>query len=94
MKRMYDLTVLVKSDFPADVPSKRELLVQSIIGSGAKVDEVTLLGKKPLAYPIKKQKDAIYLMAHLTGVVKVNEIETAVKLRTDVLRYMLIVKEE
>jgi ribosomal protein S6 len=94
MKRTYELTLIVKSDFPADVPSKRELLVESLLGGAAKVTEVTLVGKRQLAYPIEKQKEAIYLMAKLTGLVKVNEIENAMKLRTDVLRFLLIAKEE
>ena len=93
-KRTYELTILVKSDFPADVPSKRELLVESLVGAAAKVTEVTLVGKRQLAYPIKKQKEAIYLMANLTGHINVTDLENVMKLRTDILRYLLIATEE
>jgi small subunit ribosomal protein S6 len=94
MKRTYELMMIVRSDFPVDSEAKRTALVKSLVGD-AKVVDVALIGKKPLAYPIKKNTEGTYLLATLEAQsLTVTSIENAVKLGTDVLRYLLIVKGE
>ncbi len=69
-------------------------LVEKIVGGEAKVTNVSVLGKKWLAYPIKKQKEGIYVVAVLTGEhVHVSELEKKVQLGAEVLRYLLTVKK-
>jgi small subunit ribosomal protein S6 len=68
-------------------------LVEKIVGTEAKVTSVTVLGKKWLAYPIKKQKEGTYVVATLDGAhIHVNELEKKVQLGAEVLRYLLTVK--
>ena len=51
------------------------------------------MGKRPLAYIIKKQKEATYLVAELSGHIKVTDIDKRAKLQDVVLRFLLTVKE-
>jgi small subunit ribosomal protein S6 len=69
-------------------------LVEKIVGDEAKVTSVTLLGKKQLAYPIKKQTEGVYVLSALEGEhMHVNELEKKVQLGAEVLRYLLILKK-
>lgn len=86
--------LIVRNEFPVDDAAKRTALVQNLIGD-AKITDISVIGKKTLAYPIKKQKEGIYLMVTVESpALKVQTLENAMKLGTDVLRYMLIVKGE
>mgnify|MGYP001607265938 CR=1 FL=1 len=72
---------------------KREDLVKKLIGDSAALDTLTLLGKKLLAYPIKKQTEGVYLLATITGeAVKVGDIQKRSSQMAEVLRYLLIGK--
>ncbi len=93
MKRTYELMVIVKSDFPVEDTKKRDELLATLV-KGATFKEITLLGKKALAYPIKKQTEGIYIVATLEGSsIRTRDLETEVKLGTDIIRYQLIQKE-
>ena len=90
MKRQYELMVIVKSDFP-DNKDAYTTLVSKLV-AGAAVTELTVLGKKPLSYPINKKEEGMYILAMIEGKVDVSLIEREVSLGNDVLRYMLTVK--
>ena len=52
--------------------------------------QISLLGKKFFAYPLKKQTQGVYVLAKLKGThARVSEIEKKVQLGTDVLRFLL-----
>jgi small subunit ribosomal protein S6 len=69
-------------------------LVEKIVGTEAKVTSVTVLGKKQLAYQIKKQNEGIYVVALLSGEhVRVNELEKKIQLGAEVLRFLLTLKK-
>ncbi len=91
--RRYELMIV----FPASVEvtdKTATALVEKIVGTEAKVKSVSLLGKKVLAYPIKKQTEGIYVLATLEGShVHVNELEKKVQLGAEVLRYLLTLKK-
>jgi len=93
MKRTYELMVIVKSDFPVEDTKKRDELLAKLVKGGT-FKEITVLGKKALAYPIKKQNEGIYIVATLEGSsIKTGDLETESKLGTDIIRYQLIQKE-
>lgn len=68
-------------------------IITKLVGTDATVKDVTSLGKKQLAYVIKKQSEATYLVATLEGNVKTGDVEKRSKLMDEVLRFLLIVKE-
>lgn len=96
----YELMVVFRADFPVDDEKKiREFLTK--LTGGASIESVSVLGKKRLAYPIKKvgvagrQTEGVYVLAIVEGNdVRVAAIEKEVGLGTDVIRYLLTVKKE
>ena len=91
MTRQYELMVLLKPEFDAESIKKREEVVKKLLGDGVTLKEVTSLGKKQLTYPIKKQTDAVYLLAHIEAEkLSVGDIEKKSKLVEEVLRWLVV----
>lgn len=89
----YELVVLVAPSVDMTEAKTQKDLITKLVGERGVIKEVTSLGKKSLAYPIKKQSEATYLVAVIEGTVKSAELENKAKLMDEVLRQMLIVKE-
>jgi len=93
MMRTYELMVVAKPDFPVDDEARRKSLVQDLVGEGVSVDTISVVGKKRLAYEIKKQTEGVYLLATLTGQsIKNAEIQKRANVNASVLRFLLIIK--
>jgi small subunit ribosomal protein S6 len=91
MKRVYELMVVLRPDFGVDEKDVKAALMKLL--SGRELKELTVLGKKQLAYPIKKQSEGVYAVAVIEGApIKVGELEKQLKMGTDILRYLLTVK--
>jgi small subunit ribosomal protein S6 len=92
MQRVYELMLVLRPDFGLDEKPVRDL-VTKLIGD-RKIKELTMMGKKRLAYPIKKQTEGVYAVASITGApMNIGALEKQIKLGTDVLRFLLTVKE-
>jgi len=89
----YELMVLVAPTVDMTGEKTQADLIKKLIGDGATFKEVTSLGKKQLAYAIRKQTEATYLLATVEGTLKTGDIEKRTKLMEEVLRFMLIAKE-
>lgn len=93
MIRTYELMLVVRPDFPVEDTKKRDDLIQKLMKS-AKIVDVTVLGKKHLAYPIRKQTEGIYILIHLTGdSIKTGDVQKEAKLGTDIIRFLLLERE-
>lgn len=93
MIRTYELMLVVRPDFPVEDTKKRDDLIQKLI-KGATIKDVTVLGKKHLAYPIRKQEEGIYLLIHIEGnSMKTGDVQKEAKLGTDVIRFLLLERE-
>lgn len=69
-------------------------MVEKMLGTQATVKEIALLGKKKLAYVIKKFSEGIYVTAQIEGEhVLVNELEKKVSMGTEIIRYLLTIKK-
>ncbi len=92
MQRVYELMLVLRPDFGVEEKTARDL-VEKLIGD-KKIKELTVMGKKRLAYPIKKQSEGVYVVAIITGSpMNIGAFEKQIKLGTDVLRFLLTVKE-
>lgn len=96
----YELMVVFRPDYPADDQKSLNAFLTKLTG-GATLTSVNVLGKKHLAYPIKKmgvagmQKEGIYVLVRLQGApIKIGAIEKEVSMGNDVLRYLLTVQKE
>lgn len=87
----YELMLVVRPDFDHENAKKREELIKKLVGDGVTIAEINVLGKKPLAYPIQKQTEGIYILVKLeaeNGLVVAN-LEKQSRLNEEVLRYLL-----
>ena len=89
----YELMVLVAPSVDMTSDKAQKDLIAKLVGASVTVVDVTSLGKKALAYPVKKQTEATYLIAHLSGNVKSYELDSKAKLMDEVIRLMLTVTE-
>jgi small subunit ribosomal protein S6 len=84
--------LVLRPDFGVEEKSARAL-VEKLIGD-RKIKELTVMGKKRLAYPIKKQTEGVYVVATFTGgAMDIGAFEKQTKLGSDVLRFLITVKE-
>lgn len=89
----YEFMVLVETSVDMTTEKAQKDLIKKLIGDAGTVKEITSLGKKTLAYAIKKQTEATYLVAVVEGTLKTGDIEKRTKLMEEVLRFLLTVKE-
>lgn len=89
----YELMVLIAPAVDLTSEKAQKDLIEKLVGKAASVTGITSLGKKPLAYPIRKHTEATYLVAQLSGTVKSGELDTKAKLMDEVIRCLLTVKE-
>lgn len=98
MQRVYELMVIFRPDFglPAGKAGVDEKPIKDALSKfigNRMIKECTVLGKKQLAYPIKKQSEGIYALVTFAGApINVVELEKQLKSGTDILRYLLISK--
>lgn len=96
MVKQYELMVLLPSNFtPEQMKSFVASVTKNIEGKKGKVLSFESLGKRQLAYLIKKQSEAFYglFFLEMDGSV-VQAFERDIRLMDDVLRSLLIIKEE
>ena len=94
MTRQYELMVVFAPTVDEKETKKFEKGVRKLLGDGATVSDVKLLGKKSLAYPIQKQTEGVYVLASVSADgLRVGDIEKRAKVGTDVLRYLLTAKQ-
>ena len=93
MTRSYEFVLIVRPDTDVLDEVKQKELVTKLSGTEAQITDLTYLGKKTLAYPIKKLAEGLYILVHFTANnLTLDSLERQVKLNDAVLRYMIVVK--
>lgn len=90
--RKYELMVLfTKSVDPTD-DKARDVLLAKLLGQVyKKITNTTTLGKKQLAYMIKKETETVYVVVQIEAdTIDASAIDKQSKLMPEVLRYLLI----
>lgn len=92
MERKYEACFLLRADLPEEEMEKEvENIERTLINSGAKLVKKENWGRRALAYPIKKKKEGFYYLFYFTAPATIKEdIEKKLKLRENILRYLLI----
>ena len=94
MKSVYEFMLLIHPDVDLTEEKVQKEYVAKLLGDNVVISGLVSLGKKSLAYPIKKQNMATYLLADLSAdAIKVGDIEKKTRLNDHILRYMLTVKD-
>jgi small subunit ribosomal protein S6 len=89
MKKTYELTMIL----PATVSEKdaKALVAGLLAKSGGKVTGTDFWGKRDLAYPIKKQTKALYVLFNLELTSEeALELDKRIRLEEGIMRYLLI----
>ncbi|MDR0788586.1 MAG: 30S ribosomal protein S6 [Bifidobacteriaceae bacterium] len=70
-----------------------ELVLEKVVQEGGKIENIDVMGRRKLAYPIEKKTEAVYVVATYTATSETSlEIERRLKLNDEVLRFLTIRK--
>lgn len=92
MKKKYDLVVMLASDAKDEAKDKvLEKVEKTIKGLGGVVVKQLEMGKKQLAYKIKKQLEAVYVNLVLElPAAEVVQLDRKLTVDKDILRHLLV----
>lgn len=92
---MYELMLILESETSEENRKKLFTKIEKAIEAPGKISEIKDLGKKTLAYPIKKKLDGHYwlLMMSMSGK-EAASLTDKLKQEDSVLRMLLIKKDE
>lgn len=94
MEKVYELTVLFHPDLEIDLDTPVKKVEGIIADNGGKVVNQDNWGKRKLAYTIKKQEFAVYVLFEVsmppTGASKVQSL---LNITDEVLRYLMVEKD-
>ena len=93
--RKYECIIIVNPSVDeAGIKALEEKFTGLINGNG-KVEVVENLGKRKLAYEIKKNKEGTYVLFTFEAKPdSINELERVLKITDDVIKYIVINKED
>jgi len=90
MSNSYELMYIIRTDLPEEAVQQEISKYNNLLSEHNAEDIVTkILGKRRLAYPIKKHNDGIYVQVNYKGDGKqVALIERSMRLSDEVIRYL------
>ncbi len=90
--RDYELVAMINPEVDEEGVSKIiDKVTQSISSRGGTVEETKQWGKRKLAYPIEKFREADYVLTRFKlGPESVRELEAEVGASRDILRYLVV----
>ena len=94
-KPYYETMYILRPDIPEEeVDSHIKKYSDLLIESGVEVLDSQMRGKRRLAYPIKKNKEGIYVqLSHKGEGEQVAILERAMRLSEDVIRYLTVIQD-
>lgn len=92
--RSYELVTILEADLE-DHKALSEEISEIMRGLGAEVEKCDLWGKKKLAYPINKRVEGFYTLHTMKmDPSQVFELERVLKLKSQVMRHLVVNLEE
>lgn len=90
--RNYELIVILSSKIEEDKQKKLLAIITEFIEANkGKVKQVNQWGKKELTYPIKKQREGIYVQFEIAILEdKIPELANKIKAEDNILRHLFI----
>lgn len=95
MVKLYELMMLISGDSTPDQVKTAISAVEKLVkAKNGKVESHESLGKKPMAYMIKKQTDAIYLLFTISlDTSAAQGLERDIRLMDTVIRSLFLIKD-
>jgi small subunit ribosomal protein S6 len=94
--RNYELIFIAQPDLDDEaLKALTERIQQVIVANGGQMTSSESLGRRTLAYPIKKRRDGYYILIK-AGLAEttITELERSLRLSEDILRHMLVHLED
>ncbi len=89
----YESVIIVNPNLDEDAVKALEEKISGIINENGKVESVDNMGKKKLAYVIKKYQEAIYIVFYFEAKPEViAELERVYRITDDIIKYITINK--
>lgn len=94
--RNYEMMYIIKPDLDEEkLTAVIEKFSAIIADNGGEVASVDKWGKRRLAYEIKDYREGIYILVNFKGVAgTAQELDRVMKITDDILRFMILAKEE
>lgn len=94
--RNYELIFIAQPDLDDEaLKALAERVKQVIVANGGQVTSTENLGRRTLAYPIKRRRDGYYILIKAALAQNtIAELERTLRLSEDVLRHMLVHLED
>lgn len=94
MEKLYELTVLLHPDLEIDLDKPLNKVEKIISDNGGKVVSTDNWGKKKLAYSIKKQDFAVYVLFEVEiAPANANKVQGLLNITDEVIRYLMAEKD-
>ncbi len=94
MEKLYELTVLLHPDLEIDLEKPLKKVEKIITDNGGKIANQDNWGKKKLAYAIKKQDFAVYVLFEVeVAPANANKIQGLLNITDEVIRYLMVEKD-
>jgi len=91
----YESVVIINPNLENEAMQALIKKFSDLINTDGKVETVQELGKKKLAYEIKKHKEAFYIILHFEANPDVlTELERIYRISDDVIKFIIVKKDE
>lgn len=88
--RKYEVMYIIRPDIEQDAVQATVEKFQGIISNGGEITKHDVMGKRRLAYEIKKFNDGTFVLVNFNGTPEViNELERLMKISDDIIRYLI-----
>lgn len=88
--RKYEVMYIIRPDIEQDAVQAAVEKFQGIISNGGEITKHDVMGKRRLAYEIKKFNDGTFVLVNFNGTPEViNELERLMKISDDIIRYLI-----
>jgi small subunit ribosomal protein S6 len=96
MQRTYELMFIVRPDMPEEEQDKLISTLESQVGAaGGAVKSVERMGKRRLAYVVRKFQDGLYILFTIEGSgVVVRELERRLRVTEPVIKFITVRVDE
>jgi len=92
----YELVVVINSEITEeDVPAALDRVTAAVTSRGGEVVEVAPWGRRKLAYPINRHLEGNYVVTQIRlDPARAHELESGFAISDDIIRHLLIRKDE
>ncbi|MFC7678951.1 30S ribosomal protein S6 [Paenibacillus sp. GCM10028914] len=88
--RKYEVMYIIRPDIEQEAVQATVDKFQGIISNGGEITKHDVMGKRRLAYEIKKFRDGVFVLVNFNGTPEViAELERLMKISDEVIRYLI-----